>query len=170
MYKELETKRLLIRPISKSDSEFILELVNSEGWLKFIGDRHVYNTTDAENYIEKILGNPNFYYSVFELKSTQRPIGIVTFLHRQDQKFPDIGFALLPLYEKNGYTLEACKTYLTELIKSPSYTNIIALTIPNNQKSIHLLKKLGLKFAANVLQDNSTLSIFSLSLSEMNQS
>ena len=77
---------------------------------------------------------------------------------------------MLPLYEKNGYTLEACKTYLTELIKSPSYTNIIALTIPNNQKSIHLLKKLGLKFAANVLQDNSTLSIFSLSLSEMNQS
>ena len=168
MYTELKTERLLIRPIRKSDSEFILELVNSEGWLKFIGDRHVYNTTDAENYIEKILGNPNFYYSVFELKSTQRPIGIVTFLHRQDQKFPDIGFALLPLYEKNGYTLEACKAYLAELIKSRHYMSIIALTIPDNQKSISLLNKLGLKFEADILEEHGTLSVFRLSISENN--
>ena len=61
MYKQLETDRLLIRPIAASDSGFILELVNSAGWLQFIGDRNIRNTEDAKNYIRKIIDNQNFF-------------------------------------------------------------------------------------------------------------
>ena len=164
MYKDLETERLLIRPIRNTDAQFITELVNSEGWLNYIGNRPIYNNSDAENYIENILGNPSFYYSVFELKSTRQPVGIVTFLHRQDQKFPDLGFALLPLYENNGYALEACKNYLDELIASHRYSKIIAITSPDNKKSIGLLKKLGLKFEADGLGDQGALSVYGLSI------
>lgn len=41
----LETKRLLIRPIEISDAELMLQLLNTEGWLKYIGDRNVYSIT-----------------------------------------------------------------------------------------------------------------------------
>ncbi len=163
MYKNLETDRLIIRPINLTDSKFIIELVNSDGWLKFIGNRNISNRNDAEKYIQKILDSPNFYYSVFQLKTTNKPVGIVTFLNRAEQKFPDIGFAMLPEYEKNGYTLEASRRYLDEIIKSNRYENIIAITIPDNQKSIKLLMKLGLKYESDYVKDNGTLSIFSLS-------
>ncbi|MEO0066067.1 MAG: hypothetical protein RI983_1393, partial [Bacteroidota bacterium] len=39
MYCELKTSRLNIRPINLVDSKFMLELVNTKGWLKYIGDR-----------------------------------------------------------------------------------------------------------------------------------
>lgn len=162
MYKNIETDRLIIRPINLTDSKFIMELVNSEGWLQFIGNRNISNENDAEKYIQKIRNSPNFYYSVFQLKTTNEPIGIVTFLNRTEQKFPDIGFAILPKYEKNGYTLEASRKYLDEIIESKKYENSIAITIPDNQKSIKLLLKLGLEYESDYVGDNGTLSIYSL--------
>lgn len=162
MYKNLETDRLLIRPINLMDVEFIMDLVNSEGWLKYIGDRKFSDINDAENYIQKILDNPNYYYSVFELKDSVQAIGIVTFVNRENQDFQDIGFALLPEFEKNGYTIEACRAYLDEIIKSKAHKNIIAITLPNNYKSINLLKRLGLKHEYDYESDNETLSLFSL--------
>jgi len=162
MYKNLETNRLRIRPINLMDAEFIMDLVNSEGWLKYIGNRNVSNKNEAETYIQKILDTPNFYYSVFELKDSGQAIGIVTFLNRENQDFPDIGFALLPEFEKNGYTFEASRAYLDEIIKSKAYKNIIAITIPNNYKSIGLLKRLELKHKYDFNRDNETLSLFSL--------
>ncbi len=144
------------------DAEFIIALVNSEGWLKFIGNRNISNTIDAEKYIQKILDDPKFFYSVFELKESQKAIGIVTFLEREDEIFPDIGFALLPEFEKNGYTIEASKAYLEEINVSDKYGNIMAITLPDNQKSIRVLKKLNLKYQGDYEKGNETLSYYSL--------
>ena len=162
MYKNIKTIRLNIRPINLTDAEFILQLVNSEGWLKYIGDRNVSDKGDAKKYIQKILENPHYYYSVFELKDSQQAVGIVTFLNRDDQIFPDIGFALLPEFEKRGYTTEATQAYLDEVIQSNSYEKIIAITVPENQKSIKLLKKLGLKYEKDYKRGEEMLSLFSI--------
>jgi RimJ/RimL family protein N-acetyltransferase len=102
MYKELQTDRLLIRPIKIEDKEFIYSLVNSDGWLKYIGNRNIGNNNDAEKYIQKIIENKNFFYSIIEILETNEQIGILTFLNRESQEFPDIGFALLPQFEKKG--------------------------------------------------------------------
>ena len=67
MYKELQTDRLLIRPIKIEDKEFIYSLVNSDGWLRYIGNRNIKNNSDAEKYIQKIITNKNFFYSVREI-------------------------------------------------------------------------------------------------------
>ena len=50
MFK-LETERLIIRPISIIDAAFMLQLMNTKGWLGFIGDRNVKDRTAASNYI-----------------------------------------------------------------------------------------------------------------------
>lgn len=162
MYTFIETQRLRIRPIELHDDAFILELVNSEGWLKFIGQRNILSKKNAQKYIQKILDNESFYYHVFELKATQKALGIVTFLERENENFPDIGFALLPQFEKNGFTFEATKAYLEEINKSNKYNNIIAITLPENEKSIRLLKKLGLKYKGDFKKNKETLSYFSL--------
>jgi RimJ/RimL family protein N-acetyltransferase len=164
MYKELETDRLLIRAITIGDSEFIFTLVNSPGWLKFIGDRNIRNGDDAVNYINKIIENKNFFYSVFEIKQTKQSIGIITFLNRDNQEFPDIGFALLPEFEKKGYTFEACRKYLDEIIQNKISSKILGITLPENENSIKLLKRLGLEFEQNITKDNETISLYSMSL------
>ncbi len=164
MYQQLETDRLLIRPISTEDSPFILKLVNTPGWLQFIGDRHIHNSHDAEKYIQRILDNQNFFYSVFEIKATQQPIGLVTFLYRDKQEFPDIGFALLPEFEKQGYALEASQKYLDEIIAQKITPTVMGITLPENENSIQLLERLGLKFQRHVNKDDERLAVYVLDI------
>ncbi len=144
------------------DAKFIVELVNSEGWLKFIGDRNISNTTDAQKYIQKILDTDDFYYNVFEHKKSQEAMGIVTLLKRENERYHDIGFALLPEFEKNGYAIEASKKYLEEIEKTDQYDNVIAITMSENQKSIRLLKKLGLHYKGDYKRDHEILSYYGL--------
>ena len=48
-----ETERLVLRRLRVADAGFILELVNTSGWLRFIGDRGVRNVDDAVEYLRK---------------------------------------------------------------------------------------------------------------------
>ena len=52
-YKTFETERLLIRPTSESDSEFIFKLLNTSKWLKYVGDRNVETVEKAKEYIRE---------------------------------------------------------------------------------------------------------------------
>ncbi len=158
MYLDFFTQRLFINPIDINDSEFILKLLNSKGWLENIGDRNIKKKEDAEKYILKILNNPNFYYFVISLKETKKPIGIITYLQRENYEFPDIGFAILPEYERNGYIFEASNEYLT--IISQKIKSIIGITLPNNLGSINLLKKLGFNFLENKTENDQEFNVY----------
>lgn len=166
MYRQIETERLLIRPIKTTDKSFILNLLNTKGWLQFIGDRKVKDDIDAEKYIEKILDNKNFFYSVFELRETKLPVGIITFLYRDNQQFPDIGFAMLPKFDKNGYAIEATKKYLEEIANEKQVDKVIAITLPDNSKSIRLIERLGLKYEYEIQDNSKILHLYSRTLIE----
>lgn len=164
MYKQIETERLFIRPINKEDKGFILNLLNTKGWRQFIGDRKVTDVETAELYIKKILDNNKYFYHVFEIKETKQPIGIITFLYRDNYKFPDIGFAILTEFEKMGYTLEASKNYLHEIKNDKLVKKIIAITLPENTNSIKLLEKLDLKFESKITDNSQVLNLYSITV------
>ena len=160
----IATERLQLRPLNLGDGDFIVDLVNSEGWLQFIGERNVTDNTTAERYIVKILKTPNFDYTVLELKESGKPIGIISFMKREDEELPDFGFALLPEYEKKGYAFEASKAYVEELVHSKEFEKVNAITKPENQKSIKLLGKLHFSFIGNRLKNEELLSYYQLKL------
>ncbi|MAQ75883.1 MAG: GNAT family N-acetyltransferase [Aquimarina sp.] len=166
MYLELETERLLIRPIRLDDAGFILKLVNSQGWLQFIGDRKIKTDADAAAYIQKILDHPHYYYSVYQLNNTNKPIGLVTFLKRDHLDAPDIGFAMLPEYEGKSYAYEVSIRYLQEILKLKTYTTILAITRFDNQKSIRLLKKLGMYFKEQYENNEELIHVYTMKGSE----
>ena len=138
--KPLLTERLSIEPLTLEDTAFILELVNTEGWLRFIGDRQVHSEMDAREYIQKIIDNSNTDYSLVKRKEDQTKIGIITFIQRDYLNSPDIGFAFLPDFANKGYAFEATKAVLDNLQETKHLTHILATTIPENQNSIKLLK------------------------------
>ncbi|MBL7866238.1 MAG: RimJ/RimL family protein N-acetyltransferase, partial [Cyclobacteriaceae bacterium] len=51
--KELVTSRLVLARFVHEDAAFIVTLLNSPGWLKYIGDRHVHTPTDAVAYLDQ---------------------------------------------------------------------------------------------------------------------
>lgn len=163
----LETERLYLREISLSDSEFIYRLVNSPKWIKFIGDRKIRSIKDAKKYITdgpiksyKING---FGLWLIELKDSLIPIGICGLLKRDYLQDHDIGFAILPEYENNGYTLEAAEATLSFAKSKLNISKILAFTLNYNGKSISLLNKLGLTFdkMIHIPNDDEELALFS---------
>lgn len=164
MRQNYSTKRLLLRSLDHTDTAFILELVNTDGWLKFIGDRNVHDETDAGNYIQKILNNLSVRYWVVALQDSALPIGLVTFIKRDYLDHHDIGFAFLPAFHNQGYALEASQVVLDDLLKPGRHSTIVATTIPDNHSSVKLLKKLGFSFSKTFSHDNLTLNLFSISI------
>ncbi|MBX2962363.1 MAG: GNAT family N-acetyltransferase [Cyclobacteriaceae bacterium] len=162
MHATLETERLSIRPLNLTDTEFIISLLNSDGWIQHIGNRNVSTPDDAQKFIDTILNSSTTFYNVFELRGQHKPIGIVTLKLRETQPFPDIGFALLPEFEGYGYALEASTKYLAEVVRSGKYKNILGITLPDNKRSINLLKKLGLAHHSDFTENNTALSLYAL--------
>ncbi|MEO6906138.1 MAG: GNAT family N-acetyltransferase [Ginsengibacter sp.] len=160
------TERLLINPLSTSDDHFILELLNTEGWIKFIGNRNIHSQTDASAYIQKILNNENLIYWIVKVKDNERAIGIVTFIKRDYLEYHDIGFAFLPEFSKKGYAYEATKAVLNKLQMDHKLTHILATTMPENKASIELLTKLGFAFEKEIEVEKETVLVYAASLIE----
>jgi len=163
----LLTDRLLIQPLTTADNNFIFELVNTEGWLQFIGNRNVTSLTAATAYIQKIMDLEHIVYWVIKQKDTGEAIGIVTFIQRDYLPHPDIGFALLPRYHNKGYAYEATHAVLHKLIQERHLTHLLATTLPQNADSIKLLQRIGLAFEREVKLENETLHIYGASTDKL---
>ena len=65
----LETKRLTLREFTLGDAKFIVDLVNTPGWIEFIGDRNIKTEEQARTYLEtgpiKSYGLNGFGHAVF---------------------------------------------------------------------------------------------------------
>ncbi len=118
------------------DHLFILELVNTEGWIKFIGNRNITSQAEAMAYIQKVLNNENIFYWVVQLKGSNEKIGIITFIKRDYLEDHDIGFAFFPRFFKNGYAYEATVAVLNKILKELVHAHILATTVPGNISSI----------------------------------
>jgi RimJ/RimL family protein N-acetyltransferase len=144
-----ETARLLLSEFDEADTAFILELVNSEGWLKYIGDRQIKTCEAAMAYItngpRKSYEKHGFGLYAVRLKDTGIPIGMCGLIRRDTLDAPDIGFAFLPAFAGMGYAFEAAAHTLQHAREVLMLERILAVTLPSNERSIHLLEKLGLK-------------------------
>ena len=80
------------------------------------------------------------------LKKDGTPIGMCGIINRVNLENPDIGFAFLPEYIRQGYGMEiasATMNFAHENLKLPT---VCAITVTRNHASIRLLEKLGMKF------------------------
>jgi RimJ/RimL family protein N-acetyltransferase len=162
-FEELYTERLTLTLLKKDDAVFIEQLVNTEGWLKFIGDRNVHSVADAEAYIEKIAGNPNINYWLITINATQKPVGVISFIKRDYLEHWDIGFALLPEASGKGYAHESAICILKHNASTGGHQQFLATVMDTNFSSIRLLEKLGLSFEKEIQPDAKPLLLYSAS-------
>lgn len=163
----MQTARLFLQPLSDGDAAFIFELLNTKGWIQFIGNRNIHSLEDASAYIKKVQTNPNLTYWTVKQKSDNHPTGLITLIKRDYLDHPDIGFAFLPQYAGMGYAFEAAREVLQHTIRNSTYTQITAITLPDNSSSIRLLEKLGLRFEREIEVDKERLHVYSVLASKL---
>ena len=146
----IKTERLVLRRLAIDDAEFIVELLNQPSFLRYIGDKEVRNNADAVRYIQDgpLASYERFGFGLYlvELKETGVPMGICGLLKRDSLPDVDVGFAFLPSYWSQGYAFEAAAAVMTYGRDVLGLRRIVAITSPDNEGSIRLLEKLGLRF------------------------
>jgi RimJ/RimL family protein N-acetyltransferase len=147
-YKIFETERLILKPTSEKDAEFILELINTPKWIKYVGDRNVKSVQSAREYIEtkmlpqlKRLGYGN--YTLIR-KTDHCKVGTCGLYDREGFDGVDIGFSLLPEYERKGYAFEAAYHLMKVAFNELGLSEVNGITTKDNIASQNILEKLGM--------------------------
>lgn len=141
------TDRLEVCDFEYGDEAFLIDLVNSPNWQKYIGKLGPKTKEAATAYIRSRLlesyEKNGFGLFKVQLKSTRIPIGMCGLVNRDYLEHPDLGFAILPEYERLGYTFEAsvgCIKYAKEAL---FLSRLMAITDEQNFASRGLLERLG---------------------------
>jgi RimJ/RimL family protein N-acetyltransferase len=167
----IETERLNLREMSEGDAGFVLELLNDPGFIRFIADRGVRTLESAARYIEERFvasyRKHGFGLWLVETKGGREAAGMCGLLKR-GAPVPgvEVGYAFLPKFRGRGYAYEAAaaaQRYAREALGLPS---LYAVVNPDNDASIRLLEKLGLRFERPVRLEGeeSDISLFSAEL------
>lgn len=155
VYKTFETERLHLRPTTVEDASFILKLLNTPKWLRFVGDRKVHSENAARVYIkERMLPQlERLGYSNYTLvrKSDGVKLGCCGIYDREGLEGVDIGFALLPKFERQGYALEASKEIMKAAGEDFGISKISGITSKEHVASQKLLEKLGMECTGTVI-------------------
>ena len=168
----LETERLLLREFDLDDAEFILELLNTPTWIKFIGNKNVKTLSDAKKYLEngpiKSYQENGFGLSMVELKFVGVPVGMCGLVKRDTLEDVDIGFAMLPEFAEFGYGFEIASATLKHARVNLRLQRIVAITVDYNEPSIRLLKKIGMAYENRITipDDDEELLLFGVNFSD----
>ena len=146
--KILETERLILEGLDSSHAGFLLKLMNGESWLKYIGDRGVRTISEAEAYVQdgpvRSYSENGYGLWCVRMKEPGEIIGVCGLLKRDYLPHPDIGFALSDEHMGKGYAFEIASATMEYAAKELKISTILAITTPDNKRSISLLEKLQL--------------------------
>jgi RimJ/RimL family protein N-acetyltransferase len=144
------TERLVLCELTARDGDFILGLLNEPSFVRYVGDKGIRTVEDARGYIESVpranYARHGYGLNLVLLRATGEPMGICGLVNRDWLDAPDIGFSLLPAFWSRGYAHEAATAVLDQAERVFGLRRILAITNPDNQTSIRLLRRLGFAY------------------------
>jgi len=166
----VETDRLVLRRLTSEDAPFILELLNDPDWLRFIGDKGVRTLEDARRYVEtgpaESYARHGFGLFLVARKPDEVSVGMCGLIKRDALPDVDVGYAFLPDHRGRGYAREAAAAVVEFARSAIGLKRLVAITNPDNARSIRVLESLGLAYEGTVRlsEDAAPVSLFGRSL------
>ncbi len=150
----LETERLTLREVTEADAAFVLELLNSRGFIEGIADRGVRTLDDARVYVaERIRGSyreHGFGMWAVEAGGGGGPIGLAGLVRRDVLEHVDVGYAFLERAWGRGYAQEAAAAVVAYAKATLGLGTICAIVNPDNAASQNVLRKVGLRYVETI--------------------
>ncbi|GIP23296.1 GNAT family N-acetyltransferase [Paenibacillus sp. J22TS3] len=147
MFPLLETKRLILRELTKDDAKDIFSCFSNEQVTRFYGQDTLRNMKQAEDLVEFFANNYKEKRGIrwgIERKEAKGIIGTIGFnAWSTKHKRAEIGYEIHPDYWRHGYASEAVSRIITYGFDSMGLTRIGAVVFPDNTASSTLLTKMG---------------------------
>ncbi|MFK7733040.1 MAG: GNAT family N-acetyltransferase [Pseudomonadales bacterium] len=153
-----KTSRLILREATLDDAGFILELINEPGWRKYISQHTIDTLAKAKEYIDERLLSAYKQHGyglwLMQRASDNAMLGMCGLVKRESLPGPDLGFAQLEQYAGQGYAHEASEAAIEYAFSNSLSPTLLAITLPENQRSIRLLERLGFTYDADFNADD----------------
>jgi ribosomal-protein-alanine N-acetyltransferase len=145
-FPHLETERLMLRPLTPADLEFIYQHFSDPDINRYLHDEEPIRTRQDARAIVDFYTEPGVqHYNrwVIVLKSNDKSIGTCGYHKWRKRHFcAEIGFDLAKVFWKQGLMTEALTATLEFGFGEMELNRIEALVHPHNLASIRLLEKL----------------------------
>ncbi|MCZ4244632.1 GNAT family N-acetyltransferase [Pedobacter punctiformis] len=148
-----ETERLILRELLPDDVNGILELDSDPEVHRYLGNTTINTTEESSNIITHIRNqytkNGIGRWAVIE-KETGLFMGwsglkLITTPTNNHINYYDLGYRLIKKYWGKGYATESALASIDYAFKQLNVNEIYAIADVNNQASIRILEKVGLK-------------------------
>lgn len=144
----LETSRLYLRHFKEEDAQRLSEYRNKKE-VAYYQTWNKYSYLDAKRRINHCLKNPdikdkgNYQFAII-LKDNETLIGDL-FVETNKSKSFVLGYTLDSDYWNKGIATEMVTAFLEYMKEELQYQKVICYVYKDNERSLHLLKKLGFK-------------------------
>lgn len=150
--KQLESKRLILRPFKENDIEDVFDYAKDEQVTKYLTwDSHG-DILETEKVVKEFYINTLGIYAI-ELKSENKCIGCVDLrLHTEHDK-ASFGYVLNINYWNKGYMTEALNLLLDFSFKKLKLNRIESTHYVGNEASGEVMKKCKMKYEGTGLDE-----------------
>ena len=143
-----ETDRLLIREFVPDDAAAFYAWNSDPEVMEHVGERR---SSSVEQVREKLAGYPDYRergYGRWAVvhKKDNRVIGFNGLKYLPEMAAVDLGYRFLKAYWGQGIATESSLAVLEYGFEKLGMETIIGLAVPENTGSIHVLKKVGMRF------------------------
>ena len=153
----VETDRLILRPFQLKDIEPSFEMNKDPEVVRYTGDGGSVTLEEVERRIkENVLGDyrkHGFGRFAVEYKESGQFIGFVGLKYLEDLDEVDLGYRLIQEYWGKGIATEASRASLEFGFHKLELDRIIAIALPENERSINVMKKLNFTFEKETFVD-----------------
>lgn len=159
------TQRLIIRPFAESDIESAYKMNLDPKVSQYTGDGGIVSLEETRKRIKNdVLGDYKKYgygRMAVELKNTQEFIGFTGLKYLEDMNKVDLGFRFLSTQWGKGYATESALPMIEYGFEKLQLQEIIAMVLPRNKASVHVLEKLKFKYQTHFLEDQLDVHLYS---------
>lgn len=160
----IDMSRLRLEELSEDDAGFVLTLLNTEGFLRHIGDRGVRDLDGARRYLREgpLASYAEHGFGLWKAtrKADGAAVGMSGLVRRDSLPRPDLGYAFLPEYEGQGLATEAGAAVLAHAFGTLKLPQVLAIVSRGNEASARVLLKLGMREWGLRDFDGETLRVF----------
>lgn len=170
MQKSLETERLILRSLAVSDAENIVRLRSDGRVNKYLNRSNNFSIEQSTVFIERILRNCEEGISLYwalERKEEPGLMGTICIWNiSEDRRSAEIGYELMPCWQKKGYMQEALKAVMGYCTRKTTLSELHAYTHSENAVSSRLLENHQFRFEGRKEMDGSEMLYYKLNLHE----
>lgn len=150
---QMESERIILRPLSLEDAEDLYEFTSDEETTRFI-----YEPYKDVNQAKRVLANyylkePIGKYAIV-LKESNKVIGVIEFRVKEETMGGDLGYTLSRHFWGKGYMTEAGELILELAFNVLGLERVFAATDVRNTASARLMSRLGMKYEGTLRRNH----------------